>query len=215
MLERLKHLLQGILNALGKAGSEAASATRNGARRGLDGLAAIRGLLALAMVLGAAGYLLYRNPPFKTVERGELGVRANRLTGELTEWREGSVVVLPLLHETRIFALRDRSLPAGADFERRRPVAAAIARGTLARRRSHGALRARRRARCARCGTRCPTTSAPTSCEPAVQGVIYKVFARYTVREIFSTKRVEIQQAIEIGARGRASPPTAWCCAAW
>ena len=33
--------------------------------------------------------------------------------------------------------------------------------------------------------------------EPAVQGVIYKVFARYTVREIFSTKRAEIQQAIE------------------
>jgi regulator of protease activity HflC (stomatin/prohibitin superfamily) len=27
--------------------------------------------------------------------------------------------------------------------------------------------------------------------------VIYKIFARYTVREIFSTKRVEIQQAIE------------------
>ena len=58
MLERLKRLLQGILNALGTAGSEAASATRNGARRGLDGLAAIRGLLALAIVLGAAGYLL-------------------------------------------------------------------------------------------------------------------------------------------------------------
>jgi len=33
--------------------------------------------------------------------------------------------------------------------------------------------------------------------EPAVQGVIYKVFTRYTVREIFSTKRAEIQQAIE------------------
>jgi regulator of protease activity HflC (stomatin/prohibitin superfamily) len=33
--------------------------------------------------------------------------------------------------------------------------------------------------------------------EPAVQEVIYKIFARYTVREIFSTKRVEIQQAIE------------------
>jgi regulator of protease activity HflC (stomatin/prohibitin superfamily) len=27
--------------------------------------------------------------------------------------------------------------------------------------------------------------------------VIYKIFARYTVREIFSTKRVEIQQAVE------------------
>jgi regulator of protease activity HflC (stomatin/prohibitin superfamily) len=32
---------------------------------------------------------------------------------------------------------------------------------------------------------------------PAVQGVVYKIFARYTVREIFSTKRAEIQQAIE------------------
>ena len=33
--------------------------------------------------------------------------------------------------------------------------------------------------------------------EPAAQGVIYKVFARYTVREIFSTKRAEIQAAVE------------------
>jgi regulator of protease activity HflC (stomatin/prohibitin superfamily) len=37
--------------------------------------------------------------------------------------------------------------------------------------------------------------------EPAVQGVIYKLFARYTVREIFSTKRAEIQQAIETELR--------------
>jgi regulator of protease activity HflC (stomatin/prohibitin superfamily) len=37
--------------------------------------------------------------------------------------------------------------------------------------------------------------------EPAVQGVIYKVFARYTVREIFSSKRAEIQQAIEAELR--------------
>jgi hypothetical protein len=29
--------------------------------------------------------------------------------------------------------------------------------------------------------------------EPAANGVIYKVFARYTVREIFSSKRSEIQ----------------------
>ncbi len=33
--------------------------------------------------------------------------------------------------------------------------------------------------------------------EPAVHGVIYKIFARYTTREIFSTKRADIQQAIE------------------
>jgi regulator of protease activity HflC (stomatin/prohibitin superfamily) len=33
--------------------------------------------------------------------------------------------------------------------------------------------------------------------QPAVHGVIYKTFARYTTREIFSVKRVEIQRAIE------------------
>ena len=32
---------------------------------------------------------------------------------------------------------------------------------------------------------------------PVVQGVIYKVFAKYTVKEIFSTKRAEIQALIE------------------
>ncbi|MGH6691345.1 MAG: prohibitin family protein, partial [Gammaproteobacteria bacterium] len=39
--------------------------------------------------------------------------------------------------------------------------------------------------------------------EPAVQGVIYKIYARYTVREIFSIKRVEIQQAIETELRAK------------
>jgi regulator of protease activity HflC (stomatin/prohibitin superfamily) len=33
--------------------------------------------------------------------------------------------------------------------------------------------------------------------EPSVQAVIYKTFAKYTVKEIFSSKRAEIQQAIE------------------
>jgi regulator of protease activity HflC (stomatin/prohibitin superfamily) len=33
--------------------------------------------------------------------------------------------------------------------------------------------------------------------QPAVQGVIYRIFTRYTVREIFSSRRAEIQQAIE------------------
>jgi regulator of protease activity HflC (stomatin/prohibitin superfamily) len=39
--------------------------------------------------------------------------------------------------------------------------------------------------------------------EPATQGVVYKVFARYAVREIFSTKRAEIQAAIETELKPR------------
>ena len=200
MLERLKRLVTTILNALtgvaAKAGSQAAYAARNGARHGLHGLAAMRGLLVLAAVLGAVGYALYRHPPFKTVARGEIGVRENRLTGALSEWREGSVIVVPLLHETRIFALRDRSY---------RPAQIASAEGPSPLQSLEGlslgvdltvryALDA---ARLRSVWSTLPDDIAADIVEPAVQGAIYKVFARYTVREIFSTKRVEIQQTIE------------------
>ena len=202
MLERLKHLLSQVQNALARSAGDAANVSANGARRGLDGLAAVRGLIAIAVVVAAAGYLLYRHPPFKSVERGELGVRANRLTGQLTEWREGSVFVLPLLHETRIFALRDRSY---------RPAQMASAEGTSPLQSLEGlslgvdltvryALDA---ARLRAVWNTLPDDISADIVDPAVQGVIYKVFARYTVREIFSTKRVEIQQAIEseVGTR--------------
>ena len=48
-----------------------------------------------------------------------------------------------------------------------------------------------------------PDNYAAEIVEPAVQGVVYKTFARYTVREIFSSKRAEIQQTIEAELRTR------------
>jgi len=174
VLERLKHLVYSVANAL----------------------AAIRGPLAALAIFGGAGYALYRHPPFQTVARGEVGVRANRLTGELTEWREGSVLAMPLLHETRVFALRDRSY---------RPTQIASAEGPSPLQSLEGlslgvdliVRYALEPARLRAVWTSLPDDIAGEIVEPAVQGVIYKVFARYTVREIFSTKRVEIQQAIE------------------
>jgi len=44
---------------------------------------------------------------------------------------------------------------------------------------------------------RLPTDLDNQLVDPLVQGVIYKALTRYTVREIFSTKRQELQQAIE------------------
>lgn len=165
------------------------------------GLNAVRGLLTLALVLGAAAYMLYRNPPFKPVGRGEVGLRANLFTGEITEQREGSVLVLPLMHDLRVFALRDQvyrpptqradgpspvqsleGLSLGADIAVRYAIDPARLRAVA------GSL---------------PDDIAGEIVEPAVQGVIYKTFARYTVREIFSTKRVEIQQAVETELRAR------------
>jgi regulator of protease activity HflC (stomatin/prohibitin superfamily) len=42
-----------------------------------------------------------------------------------------------------------------------------------------------------------PDDIAAAVVQPAVQGLIYKTFARYTVREIFSSKRAEIQTLLE------------------
>ena len=165
------------------------------------GLNAVKGLLILALALGAAAYLLYRNPPFRPVGRGEVGLRINVFTGDMTEQREGSVLVLPLIHDLRVFPLRDQvyrpptqradgpspvqsleGLSLGADIAVRYAIDPARLRAVAAN---------------------LPDDIAGEIVEPAVQGVIYKTFARYTVREIFSTKRVEIQQAVETELRAR------------
>jgi len=167
----------------------------------LAGLNAAKGLLILAALLGAVAYALYRHPPFKPVGRGEIGLRTNLFTGEVTEQREGSVLVLPLVHDLRVFALRDQvyrpptqqadgpsplqsleGLSLGADISVRYAIDPARLRAVAAS---------------------LPEDIAGQIVEPAVQGTIYKTFARYTVREIFSVKRAEIQQAIESELRTR------------
>jgi len=157
--------------------------------------------LALAALLGAAGYALYRHPPLKTVGRGETGLRTNLLTGEVTEVRDGGVLVLPLLHEMRVYAMRDqvyRPPTARADGPSPLQSLEGLSLGVdLAVRYALDPARLRAVA------ASLPENIAGEIVEPAVQGVIYKTFARYTVREIFSTKRAEIQQAIENELRPR------------
>jgi regulator of protease activity HflC (stomatin/prohibitin superfamily) len=145
----------------------------------------------------AAGYAMYKHPPIRTVARGELGIRLNRLTGAVEEWRDGSVLALPGLHDVRVFSLRDQvyrptesaradgsapfqsveGLSIGIDITVRYAVDAAWLRAVW---------------------TRLPDDVGADVVQPAVASIVYKIFARYTVREIFSGKRAEIQQAIEV-----------------
>lgn len=185
MFERLKPLVLQIRDALLRsagAGQRALSAARGG-------------IVVLAGVAGA-GYLVWQNPPMQNVARGEVGVRLNRLTGELSEWRDGGVLVLPGLHELRKFSLRDQTYrPAQmsrADGEAPLQSLEGLSLGVdLAVRYALDPEKLRA------VSAKLPDNIGSEIVEPAVQGVIYKTFARYTVREIFSTKRVEIQQAIE------------------
>jgi regulator of protease activity HflC (stomatin/prohibitin superfamily) len=157
-------------------------------------------LLSIAVALGvfgAIGYALYSHPPIKAVARGEIGMRLNRLTGNLEEGRDGAtLIVVPGVHEMRLFSLRDRVY---------RPSEIARADGASPVQSVEGlsfgvdvSVRyALDPARLRAVWNTLPEDIGADLVQPAVASVIYKVFARYTVREIFSTKRAEIQQAIE------------------
>jgi regulator of protease activity HflC (stomatin/prohibitin superfamily) len=165
-------------------------------------LCAARNLIAGAVVAAVAGAFLYLHPPVATVARGEIGVRTNQLTGGVTLWREGSVFVLPGLFEMHVYSLRDQVY---------RPEQARSASGPAPLQSIEGlsvgvdlAVRyALDPARIAADSRNLPDDIAGEIVEPAVQGVIYKVFARYTVREIFSVKRAQIQQQVESELRKR------------
>jgi regulator of protease activity HflC (stomatin/prohibitin superfamily) len=174
----------------------AASTARAGAGRTGEAVGRRRFALASLLVLGAAGYALYLNPPLTTVGRGEVGVRTNRVTGTVSQWRDGSVVVMPGIHDMRVFSVRDRTYQPEQIRRADGPAPLQSVEGL-----SLGADLSIRyaldAARLPAISRNLPDDVGAEIVEPAVHGVIYKVFSRYTVREIFSTKRVEIQQAIE------------------
>ena len=161
-----------------------------------------RRAIALAAAGVAGAWLLATHPPVRTAGSGEIGVRTNLLTGGVMPWRDGSILVVPGLHEAQVFSLRDRSYrPAGiASAAGAAPVQSVEGLSVGVDLAVRYALDPGRIAATAR---NLPANFDAEIVEPAVQNVVYKVFARYTVREIFSTKRVEIQQALEADLRPR------------
>jgi regulator of protease activity HflC (stomatin/prohibitin superfamily) len=190
-LEQLVNVIRFLLEALTTAMSGLARAA----------LKARTALVAVA-ALGAVAYGVYRHPPLHTVEPGEVGIRTSRLSGETAEFPEGPVLVLPGLHELRRYSLRDRvyrpadssSASGAAPFQSLEGLSLGI---------DLGVRYALDRATLTRLAAQLPPDVDGEVVQPAVQGVIYQIFAKYTVREIFSTKRAEIQQAIEDALKPR------------
>jgi regulator of protease activity HflC (stomatin/prohibitin superfamily) len=154
--------------------------------------------MLITLGIAAAGaWAVVAHPPVQTVPRGDVAVRLNQLTGASAEFREGSMWVLPGLHDVRQLSLRDqvyRPAMAKAPFQSVEGLSFGV---DLAVRYALDPTRAVTIAKTL------PDDIGGQIVEPAVQGVIYKVLTRYTVREIFSTKRAEIQQAIESELRGK------------
>ena len=204
MLQRMRELAASIAKLFARGPSVAAGTSEPAT----PGTPVFAPLLALATsrrtvatlvavgALGATGYFFYQHPPMKSVGRGEIGLRVNQLTGTVDQFHEGSVLVLPGLHQMRVYSLRDQAY---------RPEGISRADGASPVQSIEGLslgvdLTIRYALDPAKIGAvykNLPDNVGAEIVEPAVQGIVYKVFARYTVREIFSTKRGEIQKAIE------------------
>jgi regulator of protease activity HflC (stomatin/prohibitin superfamily) len=148
-------------------------------------------IAAVGLVYGIATHL-----PFASIGENEIGLRLNQLTGRTTELHEGGALVVPGLHRLRIYSLKDHLY---------KPERSAKATAAAPFQSSEGlslgvelTIRyALDPAKLAATASQLPPDIDKEIVDPLVQGVIYKVFTRYTVREIFSTKRQELQDVIE------------------
>lgn len=162
----------------------------------------LRVALVLVLAVGLVGRALYRHPPLQTLGPGEIGVRSNRLFGGSAEFDRGPVLVLPGVQELRRYSLRDRIYRPQDSAQANGPAPFQSVEGL-----SLGVELSVRYAldpgRIDFIASKLPEDIDDQVVQPAVQGVIYKVFTRYTVKEIFSTKRGEIQQTIETELKPR------------
>jgi len=158
-----------------------------------------RRYLGAAALVGCALLLVLR-PPVQVVAPGQVGVRINRLTGGVSVVPEGPTLMVPLVHELRRYDLRDQVY---------RPQESATAEGAAPFQSLEGlsvgvAVTVRYALDPARVGEvakRLPANVGADLIEPVVDGVLHHALSRHTVREIFSDKRVEIQDDIQAELR--------------
>ncbi len=151
-------------------------------------------LIVLAL-LALVAYRLHESPPFATVGRGEILVRENQFDGSVDAWVAGTVPVLPGIHQVRRYSTRDQIY---------RPTQSASATGPAPFQSTEGLsigveLTVRwaiDRGRIARMSKDFPDDLNDDLVRPALEGIVYPLFARHSVREIFSRQRSEIQSEL-------------------
>lgn len=161
----------------------------------LDALCSLRWRLALGLLIAAISYWLYTHPPFTSIHRGEVLVRTDALNGTAGVYTVGTVLALPGIHQVRRFSTRDQVY---------RPIESASAMGPAPFQSIEGlsigidlAVRwSVDPTRLVQLSMEFPDNLNDDLVRPAVQGVIFPLFARYSVREIFSSKRGSIQQEL-------------------
>jgi regulator of protease activity HflC (stomatin/prohibitin superfamily) len=187
----LEFLRTSVIEPIGRAGA--------GLARGISLFFSaawdVRGRIAIALVLGVVAYALYHHPPYATARRGEVLVRTNLIDGSASAYTLGAVLALPGIHQVRVYSTRDQVY---------RPVESSTATGAAPFQSNEGLslgvdLTVRwaiDRARIGEKSREFPDDLEADLVRPAVQGVVYPLFAQHTVREIFSDRRAQIEREI-------------------
>ena len=195
MSERLDSFLEDVRKLLLVPLGRLVTMLTDGLRALYAGLYRRRAWIAAAALLAAIGYYLYLNPPYATARDGEILVRTNTLDGSVAAYSGGNVLALPGVHEVRIYSTRDQVY---------RPTESASATGPAPFQSNEGLsigvdLAVRwtiDRARITQKSKDFPDNIDRDLVRPALEGVVYPLFARHSVREIFSRQRTEIQKEI-------------------
>ncbi|MFG6463276.1 SPFH domain-containing protein [Roseateles sp. DXS20W] len=202
MLHRLKSLTASLRNAFGRGAGRSAEAAAAVAPIAARSLRRALPPLLLVTAVTAAGYAVVMHPPVQAVPHGQAALRTNQFSGGTSEFRDGSFLRIPGLHEVRFFPLRDQSY---------RPTGIAKANGPAPLQSVEGlslGLDMNLRwtvdsTRLAELSRKLPDDVEADVIAPAVQAVVYKQIARHTVREIFSSQRAEIAAALEAELRAK------------
>ena len=180
-----------LIEPLGRLGGFAAAALGSLA----TGLWRFRWRVAVTAVLVLIVYGLCTHPPFDSVRRGEVLARTNALDGSVSVYTAGTVLVLPGIHQVRRYSIRDQVYRPADSASATGPAPFQSVEGL-----SIGVDLAVRwtvdRARLAQMSKEFPDNISADLVAPAVQGIVYPTFARYSVREIFSQRRTEIQREL-------------------
>jgi len=191
MFDRISQVLKEILRGLGALANGLAGSSRTL----FSGANQIRGRLIAIAIVCVLAYGLYAHPPFAAVHRGEVLVRTDVLDGSVSVFSGGTVLMIPGIHQERRFSTRDQVY---------RPTESASATGPAPFQSIEGlsigidlAVRwAVDPSLLPQMSKDYPDNLSLDLVRPAVQGVMFPLFARYSVREIFSSKRSEIQQQL-------------------
>lgn len=159
------------------------------------GLRRFRGRAVITAVLVLIVYGLCTHPPFESVRRGEVLARTDALDGSVSVYTAGTVLVMPGIHQVRRYSIRDQVYRPAESASATGPAPFQSVEGL-----SIGVDLAVRwtvdRARLAQMSKEFPDDISADLVAPAVQSIVYPTFARYSVREIFSQRRTEIQEKL-------------------